>query len=400
MKKNFNWLICVPFLGILLLVCKVNKTYAQDVTVSYQNFYDNLAPYGQWVYDSRWGNVFVPYEDSDPNFRPYFTRGHWLMTEYGNTWVSDDPWGWACYHYGRWTYNNYYGWVWIPGYQWAPAWVSWRYGNGYAGWAPLGPDYDVNGYYNCPENWWVFLAPNYLYHERWHDYYEGYGRNSFYIRRTSFMNNYNEYEGGHVYYNYGPRAEVIERTTHQPIQVFRTSSSNRPGVTEVNNRNVNIYRPNVQQNNGNARPANVIQAPHAIGRPESHGNTNVPAFHQENPRPSGQNNNPQQPAPQQHQQQPMPQQQRQPEPQQHQQQPVPQQHQQQPMPQQQRQPEPPQRQQPQPQRQPEPPQRQQPQPMPQQHQQQPMPQRQPQQRSQPAPQHQQPAQGHREEKKK
>ena len=32
------------------------------------------------------------------------------------------------------------GWVWVPGYTWAPAWVSWRYGDGYAGWAPLPPD--------------------------------------------------------------------------------------------------------------------------------------------------------------------------------------------------------------------------------------------------------------------
>jgi len=31
------------------------------------------------------------------------------------------------------------GWVWVPGYEWAPAWVSWRYGDEYVGWAPLPP---------------------------------------------------------------------------------------------------------------------------------------------------------------------------------------------------------------------------------------------------------------------
>ena len=30
-----------------------------------------------------------------------------------------------------------YGWVWVPGYEWGPAWVSWRTGGDYVGWAPL-----------------------------------------------------------------------------------------------------------------------------------------------------------------------------------------------------------------------------------------------------------------------
>ena len=28
---------------------------------------------------------------------------------------------------------------WVPGYEWGPAWVSWRFGGGYVGWAPLPP---------------------------------------------------------------------------------------------------------------------------------------------------------------------------------------------------------------------------------------------------------------------
>ena len=30
-------------------------------------------------------------------------------------------------------------WVWVPGVEWAPAWVTWRVGGGYIGWAPLPP---------------------------------------------------------------------------------------------------------------------------------------------------------------------------------------------------------------------------------------------------------------------
>ena len=69
--------------------------------------------------------------DIERDFRPYSTNGYWTMTQYGNTWVSHYPWGWAPFHYGRWVYTSYRGWGWIPGYEWGPAWVEWRSGNGY-----------------------------------------------------------------------------------------------------------------------------------------------------------------------------------------------------------------------------------------------------------------------------
>ncbi len=31
-------------------------------------------------------------------------------------------------------------WIWVPGYEWAPAWVSWRSSDDYVGWAPLPPE--------------------------------------------------------------------------------------------------------------------------------------------------------------------------------------------------------------------------------------------------------------------
>ena len=53
--------------------------------------------------------------------------------------ISDEPYGWATYHYGRWLYDDFQGWVWKPGVEWAPAWVGWRSNDDYIGWAPLGP---------------------------------------------------------------------------------------------------------------------------------------------------------------------------------------------------------------------------------------------------------------------
>src|SRR3981189_903571 len=110
---------------------------ANPEDVTYQNFYDQLSPYGQWIDDPNYGYVWLP--EAGPDFKPYATNGHWVYTEEGWTWASDYPWGWAAFHYGRWFYQDGYGWMWIPGQEWAPAWVSWRNRSDYYGWGPLGP---------------------------------------------------------------------------------------------------------------------------------------------------------------------------------------------------------------------------------------------------------------------
>src|SRR5579883_2551035 len=113
MKRLLNKAFVLLALGLITTSLAFTKASAQPgVSISYQEFYDELSPYGQWVEDPSYGYVWVPYVDDD--FRPYYTRGHWVMTEFGNTWVSDYNWGWATFHYGRWTYDDYYGWVWIP----------------------------------------------------------------------------------------------------------------------------------------------------------------------------------------------------------------------------------------------------------------------------------------------
>jgi hypothetical protein len=105
-------------------------------TIEVDTFYTDLEPYGDWVELPDHGWSFAPTVDDD--WRPY-TRGQWENTDDGWYWDSDEDFGWATYHYGRWTDDRQYGWVWVPGDEWAPAWVSWRQGDGYTGWAPLPP---------------------------------------------------------------------------------------------------------------------------------------------------------------------------------------------------------------------------------------------------------------------
>ncbi len=107
---------------------------------SYATFYRRLDPYGDWMETTDYGYVFQPrVATQSRDWRPY-TEGHWVYTDAGWTWISDEKFGWATYHYGRWTRLRGIGWVWVPGERWAPAWVSWRKGNDFVGWAPLPPD--------------------------------------------------------------------------------------------------------------------------------------------------------------------------------------------------------------------------------------------------------------------
>ena len=101
------------------------------------DFYAPLSPHGAWVEVGSYGRCWRPARVA-VEWRPY-CYGHWVWTDCGWYWVSDEPWAWACYHYGYWVYDPVHTWVWIPGIEWGPAWVSWRVGGGYIGWAPLAP---------------------------------------------------------------------------------------------------------------------------------------------------------------------------------------------------------------------------------------------------------------------
>ena len=111
---------------------------------------DDLDEYGTWRKSPDYGNVWVPSGVSS-DWAPY-RDGHWIwVSPWGWTWVDDEPWGYAPFHYGRWVYyNNYWGWAPGPYYvrpYYAPALVAWFGGGGWGvgvgfgggyGWCPLG----------------------------------------------------------------------------------------------------------------------------------------------------------------------------------------------------------------------------------------------------------------------
>jgi len=123
-------------------------------------FYTELSPYGTWV-EIDYGVVVWRPTVMRMGWAPY-RMGSWVWTYDGWYWDSYESFGYITYHYGRWYYDDYYGWLWYPDYEWAPAWVEWRYDNDYIGWAPLHPyaSFSINlgifftTTYNTPYNHW------------------------------------------------------------------------------------------------------------------------------------------------------------------------------------------------------------------------------------------------------
>lgn len=121
-------------------------------------FHDLLAAYGSWDDDTRLGLVWTPSKDVvGAGFVPYATHGRWSERDANGTpdwvWVSELPWGWVTFHYGRWAYTGDHGWSWIAGRKYSGAWVDWRIppqvgghdapqtpqGSAIVGWGPTPP---------------------------------------------------------------------------------------------------------------------------------------------------------------------------------------------------------------------------------------------------------------------
>jgi hypothetical protein len=269
---------------------------APVATVSYQSFYDDLAPYGSWINYPGYGYVWMP--AAGPGFIPYNTNGNWIYTEAGWTWASDYPWGWAPFHYGRWFYESGYGWMWVPGNEWAPAWVSWRGGNDYYGWAPLGPNVSVDialHSYNPPANYWSFVPRRYMGASGWHSYAVNQSRNITIINNTTIINNYSGTNRTRYAYAPGPDPVEVRRVSGSNVQPVRIREVNSPG-SRVSNNQFDIYRPRVDAAPSNRADVSARPAPARVQslrdvRPQVRDNNNnarpaqAPAYNNE-PRPA------------------------------------------------------------------------------------------------------------------
>jgi len=137
------------------------RRYVSDDVIGYED----LDDYGGWRPVPEYGTVWFPHV-TVVGWAPY-RFGHWVwISPWGWTWVDDEPWGFAPFHYGRWvSVGGAWGWVPCPrpvvavAYVrpvYAPALVAWVGGPHFAagvafgggvgfaagvnvGWFPLGP---------------------------------------------------------------------------------------------------------------------------------------------------------------------------------------------------------------------------------------------------------------------
>ena len=256
-----------------------------DQGASFQTFYDQLGDQGTWVQTDDYGYVFQP-AVTDPQWAPY-TDGHWVYTDAGWTWASDEPWGWATYHYGRWANMDGYGWVWVPGYRWAPAWVSWRYGGGYAGWAPLPPETFVGAEYGGSRGWasfhfgsdvdvsfgigagfYNFVNVGDMGERNYRGHYLDRSRNYAVINNTTNITNIN------ITNNYGtgpgagfrgvtangPQLSEVNAHSRQQVATVRLTASSQPGRSNQQGGTLAVFAPRMNPASvRQARPANVAR---------------------------------------------------------------------------------------------------------------------------------------------
>jgi hypothetical protein len=138
-------LLLVALAALPLLACRVTEVDTfpppppmEDPLVT--PFYRALAPHGDWFWVDEYGWVWQPNAVVvGADFVPYASGGTWVSTDWGWSFSCRWGWGWAPFHYGSWVFDPLYGWIWLPDIVWAPAWVDWRIGGGYVGWAPLPP---------------------------------------------------------------------------------------------------------------------------------------------------------------------------------------------------------------------------------------------------------------------
>lgn len=252
----------IALLMLLISTCSVllpQRAKAQG-EVSIQVFYDQLSPYGQWVSDPEYGYVWIP---DATGFFPYKTSGYWVNTDYGWTWVSSYPWGWAPFHYGRWGWSRAYGWFWVPGTEWAPAWVVWSSSPDYFGWAPLAPgigiDVVIGGGYHISDRRWVFCDAHYFGRPDIYRHYVPRANNVTIVRNATFIREQYHDRGRGTTFFYGPRGADVRRITGAPVRRYAIHEGSAPGHSMGRN-NLTIYRPRVENGGGGHAPAHVSNA--------------------------------------------------------------------------------------------------------------------------------------------
>ncbi len=276
-------LIKLFLIAVVIFSPAAIRTVQAQEDVSFQVFYDELGDHGSWIETDEYGYCWQP-EVEDPEWRPY-SEGYWVDTEDGWTWMSDEPWGWATYHYGRWVNLDEAGWVWVPGYEWAPAWVSWRYGDEYCGWAPLPPESfadveyssggglsiglffignDCDRRYRIGSGCYNFIRIRYLGERNYRQHYLRHRDNDRWVGRTRNVTNIGVdkgREGRRRVFARGPSLQQVNALSQTPVPHRRLVRSTQGGKhsARVEGDAVKVYAPRFNPETKKVRPPRIAR---------------------------------------------------------------------------------------------------------------------------------------------
>jgi uncharacterized protein DUF6600 len=260
--------------------------------VSFQSFYDELTPYGEWIMitkeeidseltkgegqgyssigdDENFIYVWQP-SNAGKNWKPY-VNGKWEYTEQGWIWVSEYNWGWGPYHYGRWMRFKEYGWVWMPGYVWSPAWVMWRVSDTHVGWVPLSPRAkwssesgitEENYRVKPKDEDWVFVQKSSFTDNLSEVNVVGAKENKNLISKSKTILNLKG-EAGRIF-NSGPEVREIEKSTGRSLVQKNITSLSERNKTVVAANEIKVYRERFSKLKIDA----VTGKPHKFGKPK------------------------------------------------------------------------------------------------------------------------------------
>ena len=220
-----------------------------SATVDLGFFYDDLSPYGHWVDRPQYGWVWTPRAVA-ASWRPY-QNGHWAWTDEGWIWITDEPYGWATYHYGRWYDDPDYGWSWVPGNDYAPAWVSWQEGGDYIGWAPLPPSVEFRAgplSVSLAPDAYLFVPARHFLDPRPFQYAVPFQDRERVYRQTHSFTEYQVVNQRIV--NRGVPVEQVQRFVGHQVpryQVAEMSADQRHRGARIAGNRLTVFRPQVQK---------------------------------------------------------------------------------------------------------------------------------------------------------
>ncbi|NTW33662.1 MAG: hypothetical protein HGB12_13760, partial [Bacteroidetes bacterium] len=144
-----------------------------------------------------------------------------------------------------------YGWEWIPGYDWAPAWVYWGQYNNYYGWAPMPPN---AGYgYQPPMNQWCFVPQQNINQVNIVNNNTTIINNNTTVNNITIINNTNTYNN--QIYQSGPKKEDVEKVTGLKVPEVVVNDVKSSKDVKADGNIITIYRPSIDKGSSTVKPA-------------------------------------------------------------------------------------------------------------------------------------------------